>query len=138
MTETFVDTSFVIAVVNRRDQHHAEAVGLADLYDGEPLVTTEAVLLEIGNALAKRYRAEAVATIEDFLESAEVTVVRIDMGLFERGFDLYKTHMDKTWGFIDCLSFVVMKERGIVDALTTDDDFRQAGFNPLFQQRGTA
>ena len=50
MAETFVDTSFVIAVVNRRDQHHAEAVGLADLYDGEPLVTTEAVLFEIGNA----------------------------------------------------------------------------------------
>jgi hypothetical protein len=60
------------------------------------------------------------------------------MGLFERGFDLYKTHMDKEWGLIDCLSFVVIKERGIVDALTTDDDFRQAGFNPLFQQRGTA
>ena len=138
MTETFVDTSFVIAVVNRRDQHHAEAMGLADLYDGEPLVTTEAVLLEIGNALANQYRAEAVATIEGFLESAEVTIVRIDMGLFERGFELYKNHMDKTWGFIDCLSFVVMKERGIVDALTTDNDFKQAGFNPLFQQRGTA
>jgi len=138
LTETFVDTSFVIAVVNRRDQHHAEAVGLADLYDGEPLVTTEAVLLEIGNALAKQYRAEAVAMIEDFLESEEVTVVRIEKGLFERGFALYKTYLDKTWGLIDCLSFVVMQERGIVDVLTTDDDFRQAGFNPLFQQRGKA
>ncbi|MBI3245746.1 MAG: hypothetical protein HYZ50_04470 [Deltaproteobacteria bacterium] len=77
-------------------------------------------------------------TFEDFLASAEVTLVRMDRSLFERGFDLYKTHLDKTWGFIDCLSFVVMKERGIVDALTTDDDFRQARFNPLFQQRGTA
>lgn len=53
MTETFIDTSFVIAVVNRKDQYHEEAMKLSDLYDGQPLVTTEAVLLEIGNALAK-------------------------------------------------------------------------------------
>ena len=74
MSETFVDTSFVIAVVNHRDQYHEDAVKLANLYDGQPLVTTEAVVLEIGNALARNYKAEAVATIEDFLESDEVTV----------------------------------------------------------------
>ena len=138
MTETFIDTSFVIAVVNRRDQHHAEAMSLAGIYDGKPLVTTEAVLMEIGNALAKRYRAEAVAAIEDFVESEEVTIVRTDAALFERGFELYRRYKDKTWGLIDCISFVVMEDRGIVDALTTDDDFKQAGFNPLVTQRGKA
>jgi uncharacterized protein len=80
LTETFIDTSFVIAVVNRKDQYHGEAVKLAALYDGQPLVTTEAVLLEVGNALAKNYKAEAVAVIEDFLESDEVVVVRMEAG----------------------------------------------------------
>lgn len=138
MTETFVDSSFIIAVVNRRDQYHAEALNLTDVYDGEPLVTTEAVLLEIGNALAKQYRAEAIATIEDFLESGEVTVVRLSSDLFDRGFELYKRHTDKKWGLIDCISFVVMSDRSMTDALTTDTDFRQAGFNPLLRQHGKA
>ena len=131
MSETFVDTSFVIAVVNHRDQYHEDAVKLANLYDGQPLVTTEAVVLEIGNALARNYKAEAVATIEDFLESDEVTVVRMSTELFARSFDLYKRYIDKSWGLIDCVSFVVMQERGITDALTADSDFEQAGFSPL-------
>ena len=134
MTETFIDTSFVIAVVNRKDQYHGEAVRLAALYDGQPLVTTEAVLLEVGNALAKNYKAEAVAVIEDFLESDEVVVVRMEAGLFERGFEMYQRYKDKSWGLTDCVSFVVMRERGAVDALTADGDFRQAGFNPLLGQ----
>ena len=131
MSETFVDTSFVIAVVNHRDQYHEDAVKLANLYDGQPLVTTEAVVLEIGNALARNYKAEAVATIEDFLESDEVTGVRMSTELFARSFDLYKRYIDKSWGLIDCVSFVVMQERGITDALTADGDFEQAGFSPL-------
>jgi predicted nucleic acid-binding protein len=85
LTETFIDTSFVIAVVNRKDQYHEEAMMLSDLYGGQPLVTTEAVLLGVGNALAKYFKAEAVAVIEDFLESEEVTVVRMGASLFERG-----------------------------------------------------
>ncbi len=131
MTETFIDTSFVIAVVNRKDQYHKEAARLTDLYEGRTLVTTDAVLLEIGNALAKNYKQAAAEVVEDFLVSEEVFVVRLDAGLFERGFEMYKKYDDKTWGLTDCISFVVMRERGVVDALTADDDFRQAGFNPL-------
>lgn len=39
--------------------------------------------------------------------------------------------MDKEWGMTDCISFVVMQDMGIIDALTTDDHFRQAGFRAL-------
>jgi hypothetical protein len=134
LTETFIDTSFVIAVVNRKDLYHEEALRLAALYDGQPLVTTEAVLLEAGNALARNYKAQAVAVIEGFLESDEVVVVRMEAGLFERGFEMYKRYKDKSWGLIDCVSFVVMRDRGVVDALTADSDFRQGGFNPLLGQ----
>ncbi|MBA3439803.1 MAG: type II toxin-antitoxin system VapC family toxin [Pyrinomonadaceae bacterium] len=131
MAETFIDTFFVIAVVNRRDQYHKEAVKLAELYDGQPLVTTEAVLLEVGNSLAKNYKIEAVAAIKNFLDSDEVSLVRSDAGLFERGFDLYRRYRDKTWGLTDCVSFIVMRERGVTDALSANEDFRQAGFNTL-------
>ncbi len=65
-------------------------------------------------------------------------MVRLDADLFDRGFELYKRHTDKKWGLVDCISFVVMRDRGVMDALTTDTDFRQAGFNPLFRQHGKA
>lgn len=131
MTETFIDTAFVIAVVNRKDQYHQEAVKLAERYDGQPLVTTEAVLLEVGNALARNYKTEAVKVIEDFFSSAEVRVIRQDAGLFERSFELYKSYKDKSWGLIDCISFTVMREEHVTNALTSDEDFKQAGFKPL-------
>src|SRR5579875_1332705 len=57
---TFLDTLFVIALLNQRDQYHECAAELAVRYEGEQFLTTDTVLLEIGNALAKKYRQEAV------------------------------------------------------------------------------
>lgn len=71
--------------------------------------------------------------IEDFLTSDEVEIVNVDDALFQSAFELYKTHKDKSWGMTDCISFVVMRERGIIDALTNDKDFHQAGFNALMR-----
>ncbi len=58
-------------------------------------------------------------------------MIRLDESLFNKAFELYKTHTDKTWGLVDCISFVVMKENGITDALTSDNHFVQAGFHAL-------
>ena len=133
MSSIFVDTSFVVALVNEKDQHHTRASELADLLDGYPLVTTDAVLLEIGNALARKFKEEAAEIIEEFLASEETEVVRLDATLFRSAFELYQTHKDKPWGMTDCISFVIMRERGIPDALTNDKDFIQAGFNALLR-----
>lgn len=134
MNRVFVDTAFVVALVNEKDQHHTRAVELADAFDGFPLITTDAVLLEVGNALARNFKAQAAEIIEDFLTSDEVEIVTLDAALFQRAFDLYRTHADKSWGMTDCISFTVMRERGITDALTNDKDFRQAGFNALMRE----
>ena len=54
MTEIFLDASYAIALASRTDHHHARAVELATwLEEGRvPLLTTRAVMLEIGNSLA--------------------------------------------------------------------------------------
>lgn len=70
----FVDTVFVIALINRRDQYHQQASELADQFEGYPLLTTDVVLLEIGNALARGYKQEAIEVIEQFLASDEVEI----------------------------------------------------------------
>jgi predicted nucleic acid-binding protein len=129
----FADAVFVIALINKRDQHHRTAQALANQFAGRQLVITDAVLLEIGNGLASDFRSEAAEVIDYFLTSADVEVVRILPDLFDDALDLYRTHLDKKWGLVDCLSFVVMRERGIRMALTFDQDFIQAGFEALMR-----
>ncbi len=73
----FIDTLFVIALINRRDQYHQQALDLAEQFEGHPLLVTDAVLLEIGNALARSYKQEAVEIIAQFLAAEEVDVVHL-------------------------------------------------------------
>ena len=127
----FVDTLFVVGFTNERDQYHDEAVKLAAEYNGKTLLVTDAVLLEIGNSLSGRFRKQAVETIESFMKSREIEIVRLDETLFDKAFELYKNHADKSWGLVDCISFVVMKEQNITDALTCDKHYVQAGFRAL-------
>ena len=130
----FIDTLFVIALINRRDQYHHQALELSEQFEGHPLLVTDAVLLEIGNALARSYKQEAVEIIEQFVAAEEVEVVHLTPRLFEQGFALYKTHQDKAWGLVDCISFIVMREVGVSQALTFDQHFVQAGFQALMRE----
>ncbi len=132
-SRVFVDTLFVVAQINQRDQYHAKASELTAELEGYPLLVTDAVLLEIGNALAKNYREQAVAVIENFLTSDEVKIVRLTPELFDLAFAEYKKHHDKEWGLIDCISFVVMRQEDVDQALTFDHHFEQAGFQILMR-----
>jgi uncharacterized protein len=88
LTDAFVDTAFVIALINKADQYHSIAMQISDSVEGRTLVTTDAVLLEIGNALSKNFKREAVRIIEHFLTSRELQVIHLDPTLFMRGFEL--------------------------------------------------
>lgn len=132
-TRTFLDTSFVLAVVSTRDQHHARAKELAARFAGRPLLTTEAVLIEIGDGLSYGHKAQAVTVIDWLRTAPNVDVIRSTSALFDKGFELYRTHADKDWGLTDCISFVVMREHGITDALTHDQHFVQAGFAAMMR-----
>lgn len=134
MADVFVDTSFVVvALVNKNDQNHSLALDLAERFTGQGLVTTDAILLEIGNALSRNFKRESVEIIEHFLTSDDVKVIHLHPPLFRKAFDLYKSHSDKLWGLIDCVSFVIMKELAITDALNADKHFEQAGFKALIR-----
>jgi uncharacterized protein len=131
IAKILVDTSFLIALVNERDQYHERAIESVDQYSERSLLITDGVLLEFSNALARRYKAEAIQVIEDFLSSEDVEIIHMSVELFNRAFELYKTHQDKSWGLVDCVSFVVMQDRSIQTALTFDRHFAQAGFQML-------
>ena len=124
----FVDTSFVLALINERDQYHEQAEALSFKFEHSFLITTVGVLLEIGNALAKDFRKEANALLKLLKNSNRVEVVTIDERLLDKALEIYEKYHDKTWGLVDCISFIVMGERGTTDVLTFDGDFAEAGF----------
>ncbi len=137
MTDVLLDTSYAIALSVSNDEHHERALRLADQLEAEGigLITTRAIILEIGNALAGlRYRKAAVQLLDALENDPQVEVVPITEELCARAFELYRNRPDKDWGLIDCISFNVMEERRIRDALTTDDHFRQAGFRALLRE----
>lgn len=133
-SKIFVDTLFIVALINKRDQHHQKALELSEEFENYPLITTDAVFLEVGNALSSNYKNEAVELMEYFLESDDVEVVRLSPDLFDEALNLYKKHQDKSWGLVDCISFVVMKRYEVTQSLTFDRHFIQAGFQALMKQ----
>ena len=132
----FLDTSYILALLNTHDEFHYNAQILANQIDS-PLITTEVILTEIGNALAKpKWRELAVETLNDLRTDEDVEIISVSTDLFSRAFQFYSTRMDKGWVLIDCISFMVMKDHKITDALTTDHHFEQAGFKALLRDHG--
>jgi predicted nucleic acid-binding protein len=132
-SEVFVDTALVIALLLENDQHHVKAWStLLGIHSRVKLVTTRAICLEIGSSLARpRHRAQAVAMLASIEEDPRFEVVPLTEDLYSDGMTLFSSRADKAWSLTDCLSFVVMRRRGITSALTTDQHFRQAGFEAL-------
>ena len=86
------------------------------------------MLLEIENALSKDFRREANAVIKVLRTSPRVEIVQINERLLDKGLEIYEKYQDKRWGLVDCVSFIVMGERGLTEVLTFDTDFAAAGF----------
>ena len=94
------------------------------------VVTTNYVLGEF-IALCVRLRvprSRSVSYIQSIRAETWVEIVHIDERLDARAWELLENRLDKTWSLVDCASFVVMEQRGLTDALTTDHHFEQAGF----------
>lgn len=128
----FLDTVFIEALLNRRDDLHLLAVSLLPLVRNAAQVwVTEAVLTEVGNALSAVDRMAAVQFIQSCYQTANLHVLSVDTPLLTRALQLYQARPDKTWGLTDCISFVVMEEQGLTDAVTADRHFVQAGYRAL-------
>ncbi len=130
---TFADTFYYLALVNPRDNAHQLASRAGREVRG-PIVTTAWVIQEVGDGLAEPQSRGSFLRLFDAIESDPHTViVGPTATLWRRGIDLYRSRPDKGWSLTDCISFVVMKDRGLTDALTADHHFEQAGFTALLK-----
>jgi predicted nucleic acid-binding protein len=136
MTEIFLDTAYAIALISESDDFHDRALALADYIEENQvyLVTTRAILLEIGNALSKlRYRTAAIQPLDALENDVSVEITPLSEQLYSEALQIYRERSDKEWGLIDCVSYLVMKKKVIYQVLTTDEHFRQVGFQVLMR-----
>jgi predicted nucleic acid-binding protein len=131
MTVQFVDTYYLLALVNTKDKDHLAAVRHSQGQIGR-LITTTWVLVEFADALSSvESRDRAARFLRGFQSHPFVEIVPPTHSQFERALDRYEARGDKGWSLTDCISFLLMEERGITDALTADRHFEQAGFRAL-------
>lgn len=134
MKPVFADTSYYVALVNAADPRHERAVVLADGLLGRVFVT-EYILVELGSMLSNGSdRFVYVELIDRWQDDHSTTVIPADPSLFRQGFSLFAARPDKKWSLVDCISFTVMKQRRLTEALTTDRHFAQAGFHALLRE----
>jgi predicted nucleic acid-binding protein len=128
MNAWFADTTFYLALLNAGDQYHPVATRLAALVRGRT-VTTTWVLTEVADALSRPFhRVETARFISDLRNDPRVFIPPPSSRLFDEGLQLYAERPDKEWPLTDCISFVVMRQQGLAEALSADHHFEQAGF----------
>ena len=129
----FVDTGFLLALAQPSDTLHPRAVKWS-LHLPDPLLVTEYVLLETVNNLSKITDRSRAHRIVELVNDSNYTIVRASPDLFVTGLRLHRERPDKEWSLTDCISFHLMRERGVTRALAYDIHFEQAGFEALLRQ----
>jgi predicted nucleic acid-binding protein len=132
MRTLFADTFYFLAVFSEEDLAHERAVRTASSFRGVQLLTTAWVLMEFADATcARTQRTAGAAFVRHLPQQPDLQIVPSSDELFEAGLSLYESRPDKNWSLTDCVSFVVMQQHGVSEALTGDRHFSQAGFLAL-------
>lgn len=128
----FLDTAFIQALLNPRDDYHNQAKQLFPrIRAASEVWITEAIFVEVGNALSALNRSGAVQFIQQCYRTDNINVVSVDTEVLMQALTLYQSRTDKAWGLTDCISFVVMQQNNLAEAVTGDRHFVQAGFRAL-------
>jgi len=126
-----LDTSGLFACHHTNEVQHPIAVGL---FNTVPRLLTHSYVLDefIALANARRLaRPPVLAFSQSLLNHPNVEIVWVEAGLHTKALDLLTRRPDKTYSLCDAVSFVLMRERGVSEALTTDHHFVQEGFTRL-------
>jgi predicted nucleic acid-binding protein len=133
VTTVFLDTVGLLALWDTSDQWHPIAEpAFARLAEARAkFTTTTFVLLECGNAAARRPYRQAVARLRERLEAAGSLIVPTAED-WDQSWAAYSRGEGDQAGIVDHVSFTVMRRLGLNQVFTHDTHFRAAGFEVLF------
>lgn len=129
----FLDTSGLLCIHDEDDFRNAQAIEF--FAKAKRLLTTNYVLAEFVPLSQSRgkNRKETISFIKDIVQVPRLELVWIDDRHHNRAMELLEKRLDKTYSLCDAVSFVLMRERQINEALTTDKHFEQEGFIRLLK-----
>ncbi len=128
-----LDTSGLLCCFDADDHRHQDAIAF---YDAASLRLTHNYVIAEFVALAGARRLPREASLEFSavtVADPETELVWVDPALHDEAMALLKSQFDKSYSLCDAVSFVLMRDCNITDALTTDGHFEQAGFRRLLQ-----
>lgn len=128
-----IDTSGFLCLVHKDEPEHADAV---QSYNSATSYLTHSYILSEFIPLARSRKFpvfEALNFSRHILTDRSIEVVWVDAQLHDAALKLLEKRLDKTYSLCDAVSFVLMREREITDALTTDKHFEQEGFVRLLK-----
>ena len=134
MRKIFVDTNYIAALINPRDQYYDRARRIQATIGNVNLYSSEMVLAEVLNFYAeagKHMRTITIRSVRQILTNPDFLVFETPSKLFLEGLDLYEKRLDKGYSVTDCVSMNFMRANGINEILTSDSHFEQEGFQIL-------
>lgn len=127
----FIDTSALYSLADQSDHNHQKAreIFARALKAGEEFLVHNYVLVESAALIQHRLGA---APAKKFLEdAARFSVVWVDAPLHAKSVDYFSARATRNLSFVDCVSFVLMRQKGIRNAFVFDEDFAKEGFSSL-------
>lgn len=128
-----LDTSGLLCCHHRDERQHEQALRLYN--SARTLVTHSYVIAEFLPLCHSRgmSRSLAIQFVYDILNDPRMEMVWVGEELTYAALALLRTRADKAYSLCDAVSFVLMRARGIFEALTTDMHFEQEGFIRLLK-----
>ena len=136
MNEVFADSGYWIALLNPKDDKNESAQRATENVVGRKIVTTEMVFVEVFAHVSKQgqlARNGAVRMLNDVRNDPNVEIVAQTQRQFNEAAEMYAKRPDQSYSLTDCASFLLMKERGIREALAHDRDFEREDFIALMR-----
>lgn len=129
----FVDTSAFVALRNKSEREHdAARAARTELVADCQLFTTNYIFAETYTTLMMRVgRAEAIEWGRGLKDTRAIELVRVDEETEEEAWSILESHTDKTWSYVDAVSFALMDREGSTEAFTFDRHFAQRGLRML-------
>jgi len=129
----FLDTSGLLSLFDEGDRFHESAGAL--YVAATARLTHSYVLAEFVPLCCTRglYRSETLAFVSDLLDNPRVEVIWVDEVLHRSALHFLGARVDKRYSLCDAVSFLLMRRREILEALTTDRHFEQEGFVRLLK-----
>jgi uncharacterized protein len=132
----FADTSYWVAILNPKDHLHERAENASKAMKQTEIVTSEMVLTEFLNffaALGPAFRKSAADFANLIIQDIHIRIVAQTREQFRHALILYNARPDKRWSLTDCASINIAKKEDIIEILTADQHFAQAGLTILLQ-----